>query len=385
MTGLGIGGGTIDNWDLGVADSTGLLAPTYSILQTTTGTTAGPGNLVVSDPGVAVTYDTSVSFQVWRTNPAFIGAILVAVEVPPTLMGNYHLDRDLPGPERGRGLEGDPGWRHPERAGHRHRRPAASQLAPGTTSARTRKVRSPQGRRNGRWRRRRIAPAALARHPRQLQPGQRQQRSARTGTRSSSSGRRPSGSTATRPPHRSFPARRTGRTTPSEPSRVRRSPSPMDRRAARASSSRSVVARPRSRSATSGCSTRRRVAVGSSSRRRPTRVSTNTTTGTLPSGAFAIGDTLSAVANVDGSVDVWRTTAANVTSYLGRTTAAPAFTGTGRIGIQLPRGGARRQLRRRDGSLTDRRARVGGTPPTLRSPVPPLPRSRATESKGDAS
>jgi hypothetical protein len=59
------------------------------------------------------------------------------------------------------------------------------------------------------------------------------------------------------------------------------------------------------------------------------------TLGTLTSGAFAIGDRLTAVANADGSVDAWRTTAANVTTYLGRT-ATSAFTGTGRIGIQLP-------------------------------------------------
>ena len=62
---------------------------------------------------------------------------------------------------------------------------------------------------------------------------------------------------------------------------------------------------------------------------------TFTTIGTLPSGAFATGDRLTAVANADGSVDAWRTTAANVTTYLGRT-ATSAFTGTGRIGIQLP-------------------------------------------------
>lgn len=63
---------------------------------------------------------------------------------------------------------------------------------------------------------------------------------------------------------------------------------------------------------------------------------TFTTIGTFPS-TFANGDRLSAVANANGSVDVWRTTAANVTTYIGHS-ATSAFTGTGRIGMQLPTG-----------------------------------------------
>ena len=54
-----------------------------------------------------------------------------------------------------------------------------------------------------------------------------------------------------------------------------------------------------------------------------------TTLGTFPA-AFAIGDTLTAAANPDGSVDVWRNT-----TYLGRSSTS-ASTGTGRVGIQLP-------------------------------------------------
>ncbi len=61
-----------------------------------------------------------------------------------------------------------------------------------------------------------------------------------------------------------------------------------------------------------------------------------TPTGTFP-GSFVSGDTLTAVANADGSVDVWKT-AGLVTTYLGRGSAAAAFTGTGRIGMQLPNG-----------------------------------------------
>ena len=50
---------------------------------------------------------------------------------------------------------------------------------------------------------------------------------------------------------------------------------------------------------------------------------------------FAAGDTLTAVANADGSVDVWKTTAANVTTYVGHSSADCAFTGGGRIGMSM--------------------------------------------------
>jgi hypothetical protein len=93
VTGIGIAGDAtpVNNWDLGVADSSQLLSPTSSVLQTTTGTNASPSNVVGADPQVVATYDTSVAFAPWRTNPAFVGAILVAVDLPPNLMGDYHL------------------------------------------------------------------------------------------------------------------------------------------------------------------------------------------------------------------------------------------------------------------------------------------------------
>ena len=67
-----------------------------------------------------------------------------------------------------------------------------------------------------------------------------------------------------------------------------------------------------------------------------------TTRGTMAA-TFASGDTLTARANADGSVDVWKTTAANVTTYLGHV-AIPTSgggswsqgTGGGRIGLLLP-------------------------------------------------
>jgi len=48
-------------------------------------------NKVGTDPLVASAYDTALSFAPWRTNPNFVGAILVAADLPPNLLGNYHL------------------------------------------------------------------------------------------------------------------------------------------------------------------------------------------------------------------------------------------------------------------------------------------------------
>ncbi len=85
----------IDNWDLGVvgAGAGALLAPTNSIVQQDASihpyTTSASNS--TADPIVVAPHDVTVSFDVWRGNPAFIGAILVAVDLPPNLMGDYHL------------------------------------------------------------------------------------------------------------------------------------------------------------------------------------------------------------------------------------------------------------------------------------------------------
>ena len=81
----------INRWDMGVADGTGLLSPTNSLFEVTTGTNASPTNVVSPNPGVVSTYDVALTFSPWRTNPNFVGAILVAVDVPPALLGDYHL------------------------------------------------------------------------------------------------------------------------------------------------------------------------------------------------------------------------------------------------------------------------------------------------------
>ncbi|WP_425954888.1 SdrD B-like domain-containing protein [Xylanimonas sp. McL0601] len=95
VTGLGLTGDAspIDEWDLGVADGSGALAPTSSVVQQDAAAhpyAVSPTN-TASDPGVVAPFDLSVSFATWRQNPAFVDATLSMVEVPPNQLGNYHL------------------------------------------------------------------------------------------------------------------------------------------------------------------------------------------------------------------------------------------------------------------------------------------------------
>jgi uncharacterized repeat protein (TIGR01451 family) len=83
----------IDRWDLGTADASGLLAPTNSIVQQNAGahpyTTSGTNSS--SDPQLVDPFDVSLVFAPWRTNPNFVGAIIVGLDLPPKLLGDYHL------------------------------------------------------------------------------------------------------------------------------------------------------------------------------------------------------------------------------------------------------------------------------------------------------
>jgi uncharacterized repeat protein (TIGR01451 family) len=87
VTGIGAAGDAspLNRWDLGVADGTGVLAPTTSIIQ------SGDGAPMLNDPAVVNPLDLSLAFAAWRTNPNFVGAILTTVSLPPALLGNYHL------------------------------------------------------------------------------------------------------------------------------------------------------------------------------------------------------------------------------------------------------------------------------------------------------
>ena len=96
--GNGVVGLSVDDanhWDMGVADGPGPLSPTNSVLQSTVGIAASPTN-VFADPLVAVSYDVAVTFNAWRNNPAFLGAIMISADLPPELMGNYHINLNTP-------------------------------------------------------------------------------------------------------------------------------------------------------------------------------------------------------------------------------------------------------------------------------------------------
>ncbi len=102
ISGLGQEGdpSPIVHWDLGVADSSGLLSPSHCLLQT-----AYPGadgtNIVGSDPLFVEEYEVGVWAYPWRGNPTFIGAEIVAVQLPPNLLGDYHLGAGSPAQNTG--------------------------------------------------------------------------------------------------------------------------------------------------------------------------------------------------------------------------------------------------------------------------------------------
>jgi hypothetical protein len=86
----------IYHWDLGVADGTGLLAPTNSLLQVTTGTIFDGSNVVGSDPLVVDEFEVSVQALPWRGNPNFVDPLIVALETRVDLLGDFHLQNGSP-------------------------------------------------------------------------------------------------------------------------------------------------------------------------------------------------------------------------------------------------------------------------------------------------
>jgi len=103
VSGIGMTGDVtpIYNWDLGVADGTGLLSPTNSILQVDTGTIADGSNLYGVDPLAVAPYDTQLVVLPWRGSPRFVDTLLVAQELPINLMGDYHIGGASPAKDSG--------------------------------------------------------------------------------------------------------------------------------------------------------------------------------------------------------------------------------------------------------------------------------------------
>ena len=95
-------------WDAGVADGSGVFAPTYSVLQTDLGTVLDASNIYgdpltypidpltgqttdPADPKVVETYDTSVQVMPWRGNPRFVDILMVTTLADANILGNYSL------------------------------------------------------------------------------------------------------------------------------------------------------------------------------------------------------------------------------------------------------------------------------------------------------
>ena len=99
-------------WDIGDADGVGTLAPTNSVIQQAAGThpyTASPTNST-ADPTVVTPYDVAVTFNAWRNNPAFLGAIMISADLPPTLMGDYHMKAGSPAIDLGAATKAVPSY-----------------------------------------------------------------------------------------------------------------------------------------------------------------------------------------------------------------------------------------------------------------------------------
>ncbi|MEJ2210849.1 MAG: choice-of-anchor Q domain-containing protein, partial [Anaerolineae bacterium] len=101
VAGIGLQGdpNPIYHWDLGVAGSNLLMSPTSNLLQVAY--SGGSGNIVGQDPLVVQEYDVTVFVYPWRGNTAFIGANIVAIELPPNLLGDYHLTMASPARDAG--------------------------------------------------------------------------------------------------------------------------------------------------------------------------------------------------------------------------------------------------------------------------------------------
>jgi hypothetical protein len=103
VSGIGLEGdpGGINYWDLGVTDGSADLAPMYSLMQTDWGATPHVTNLVGQDPLAVDAYTTTLRIFPWRGNANFVGANIVANDLPIDLTGDYHLTASSPAIDAG--------------------------------------------------------------------------------------------------------------------------------------------------------------------------------------------------------------------------------------------------------------------------------------------
>jgi hypothetical protein len=110
----GITPGDADPWDMGVVGMAGnLLTPTNSILQPSTHPGAAIGSNITANPAVMSTLDIPLSFTSWRTNVNFVGAIMVTADLPPNLLGNYHIQSGSQAIDHGAALKSVPSYQQP--------------------------------------------------------------------------------------------------------------------------------------------------------------------------------------------------------------------------------------------------------------------------------
>ena len=83
----------INRWDMGNVDSCDVAAQPHQhhAADRRPGRSASPTNKLASDPLVVDPFATTVTVQASRTFPSFRQALIVVQDVPPSLMGDYHL------------------------------------------------------------------------------------------------------------------------------------------------------------------------------------------------------------------------------------------------------------------------------------------------------
>ncbi|RCG28619.1 hypothetical protein DQ384_23000 [Sphaerisporangium album] len=95
LTGLGQPGDAtpVNVWDLGAADLSGRLSPTNTLLTKDhpAYVNAAPSNVVGRDPKVLRPYDTVVQALAWRGAPQFVQSVIISMDQPAQLAGDYHL------------------------------------------------------------------------------------------------------------------------------------------------------------------------------------------------------------------------------------------------------------------------------------------------------
>jgi hypothetical protein len=330
---VGIGDGDANPWDLGSLDMSILLSPTNSIVQQNAGTypyTTSPTNSG-SDPTVIETHTIPLTFTSWRTNINFIGAIMVTADFSPNLLGNYHL-LNTSSPARNTAAASKTTIAAPAFDIDNQGRPGGGGFDMGADEVDGTAIGGGGGGGGGGGSPALPTLAVLDNFNRAnantLNNGSNWsqiifsgQSSIRVNANQASAAL--TGWAMWNSPVAGFGAQQGAAFTFANTT-LNTSALLLKASGGSASTPQNYI-RVQYLTSSGG-----QVVVG----RTTNTGGSFTTLGTFPA-TFVNGDTLTAMANADGSVDVWKTTAANVTTYLGHS-ATSASTGTGRIGILLP-------------------------------------------------